>query len=222
MPPRAAPTRTRASTVAATWARLTRLIAAVKRPGKADSEYDRALAVLNTLSRKEGIPLAIVGGMAAIKYGYERNTKGIDVVVAKQHLDAIVRVAPRHGIKVIWHDPDGWHKLSYGGVDIDIVPEGARPRKDAPTTIPGPKQLGVSKRTDYARLAGWMETKLSANRIQDRADVVQVMKRTTSAALMNARSHIANVHPAYLARFEELLAAAEEEKQQEKDRGGLR
>src|SRR5437773_227754 len=159
--------------VVAAMAKLKRVIAAVTRPEEQDSEFDRALGVLKTLSRKEGIPMAIVGGMAAIKHGYERLTQDIDIVVAKQHLDPLIRVAPNYGIKIIWRDPHGWHKLSYEAMKIEIVPEGAQASKDAPTTIPGPRHLGVEDGVDYASLAGWMETKLSSGRRQDQADVVQ-------------------------------------------------
>ncbi len=83
-------------------AKLRRLVDAVNRPGEEKSEFDQALYVLKTLSRKEGIPIAIVGGMAAIRYGYERLTNDLDLVIARQHLDTILRVAPRYGIKVLW------------------------------------------------------------------------------------------------------------------------
>jgi hypothetical protein len=131
-------------------------------------------------------------------------------------------VAPKYRIKVVWQDPDGWHKLHVAGVDIDVVPEGGKPQRHAPTTIPGPKQLGVAKGADYAALPGWIETKLASNRIQDRADVAQVIKRSTPAALAKVRNHLAKVHQIYLRRFEELHAAAEDEKLQERERGGPR
>ncbi len=208
--------------VSLAWAKLERLVAAVKRPGEENSEFDQALDVLRVLSRKEGIPIAIVGGMTAIKYGYERNTQDIDVVAARQHLDPLVRVAPTYGIKVIWNDPHGWHKLEYGGVRIEVIPEGGKPRKNAPTTIPGPRQLGVAEGMDYANLEGWMETKLASDRRQDQADVVQVLKKVDLAAIERIRAHIAGVHSIYLRLLEELLTAAEEEKEQESERGGPR
>lgn len=208
--------------VSAAWARLGRLIAAVTRPGEEQSEFDRALDVLRELSRKEGIPIAIIGGMAAIKHGYERNTQDIDVVVAHAHLDTLLRVAPNYRIKVIWRDPHGWHKLQYEGVRIEIVPEGGKPKKDAPTVIPGPRQLGISEGAGYASLEGWIETKLASGRRQDEADVVQVLKKTDPAAIARSREHIAGIHAMYLRLFDELAAAAEEEKQQEQERGGAR
>jgi len=210
------------SNVSVVLAKLRRLIAAVKHPGEDSSEFDRALDVLKTLSRKEGIPIAIVGGMAAIKYGYERFTQDIDVVIAQPHLSTLIRVAPHYGIKVIWQDPHGWHKLQYESVKIEIVPEGGKPSKDAPTRIPGPRQLGVPEGMGYASLEGWMETKLGSARRQDQADVVQVLKKIAPADIERIRQHLAGVHAIYLGLFEELLIAAAEEKQQEEERGGPR
>jgi hypothetical protein len=200
--------------------RLGKVVATVKAQEGQDPKLVRALTVLRTLSRKESIPMAIVGGLGAVHHGYERLTKDIDVVIPTPLLDAIRRVAPRYGIKVHWRDPEGWHKLSREGVNIDVVPEGGQPRKDSPRTIPGPKQLGVSEGLDYARLAGWLETKLGSYRAQDRADVVQVMKVTPPSALAKARAHIGKVDLIYLERFDQLQAEAIEEKEQERKRGG--
>jgi hypothetical protein len=204
---------------AAALARLERVVAAVKGQGSSDPSLAASLSVLESLSRKEAIPLAIVGGLGAIHHGYERFTKDIDVVVPREHLDIVARVAPRYGIKVIWRDPQGWHKLRYEGVNIDVVPEGGKPRKDAPTTIPSPRQLGVAEGLDYAGLAGWMETKISSNCAQDRADIVQVMKTTASSSLAKVRKAIGKVHQTYLERYDELRTMAEEEKKQERRRG---
>src|SRR4051812_3911939 len=90
---------------------LERMVAAVKGDEASESKFGKVLATLEILARKEGIPLAIVGGLAAIYHGYESFTKDIDVVVPSANLDVFTRVAPRYGIKVIWKDPEGWHKL---------------------------------------------------------------------------------------------------------------
>jgi hypothetical protein len=198
---------------------LERVVAAVKGKEAHDSKFGKALASLETLARKEGIPLAIVGGVAAIHYGYERFTKDIDVVVRRENLDIITRVAPRYGIKVIWRDPDGWHKLQCEGVPIDVVPEGRKARFDAPAAIPGPEELGVEGGAGYAGIAGWMETKLSSFRVQDQADVVQVIKATTPTTLRRIHKRLDDVHAVYRQRFDELLAIAKEEKKQERERG---
>jgi hypothetical protein len=198
---------------------LERIVAAVKGREAQESKFAKALATLTTLSRKEGIPLAIVGGLAAIHHGYELFTKDIDVVVRDRNLDTLVRVAPHYGIKVIWRDPDGWHKLQCEGVAIDVVPQGRKSRKDAPADIPGPEQLGVREGAGYASIAGWVETKLGSYRVQDRADVVQVIKLNTAAALRKVRKHLSKAHAAYLQRFDELVAVAKEEIDQERERG---
>src|SRR5258707_10911105 len=201
---------------------LERMVAAVKGQEEQESKFAKALATLQTLSRKESIPLAIVGGLAAIHHGYERFTKDIDVVVRSRSLDILTRVGPQYGIKGIWKDPEGWHKLQCEGVAIDVVPEGRKPRNDAPTAIPGPAQLGVREGAGFAGIAGWMETKLGSYRVQDRADVVQILKGTTPSTLKKIRKHLGKAHALYLQRFEELLEAAREEKEQERERGGAR
>ena len=201
-------------------ASLERTVAAVKGRDAQQSNLAKALATLQALSLKEGIPLAIVGGLAAIHHGYERFTKDIDVVVRSGHLDILTRVAPHYGIKVVWKDPEGWHKLECEGVPIDVVPEGRKPRKDAPSAIPGPEQLGVREGAGYAAIGGWMETKLGSYRVQDQADVVQVVKATTPAVLKKIRTYLGKAHAIYLQRFDELLATAKEEKDQERERGG--
>ncbi|HEV3146869.1 MAG TPA: hypothetical protein VGZ47_23480 [Gemmataceae bacterium] len=199
---------------------LEKVAAAVKGREEQESQFTKALTTLTTLARQEGIPLAIVGGLAAIHHGYERFTKDIDIVVRSQNLDVLARVAPHYGIKVIWKDPEGWHKLLCEGVPIDVVPEGRKPRKDAPTTIPSPAQLGVREGAGYAGIGGWMETKLGSFRVQDQADVVQVIKATSAANLRRIRKHLAKVHAVYVRRFKDLLAVADAEKEQERERGG--
>ena len=198
---------------------LERVVAAVKGEVEPESKFSKALATLKTLSRKEGITLAIVGGLAAIHHGYERFTKDIDVVVESGDLDILTRIAPHYGIKVIWKDPHGWHKLQCEGVSVDIVPEGRKPRDDAPCAIPSPQQLGVRKGAGYARIAGWVETKLGSYRVQDQADIVQVIKVTPTRTLRRVRSRLAKVHAVYVRRFDEMLAAAKAEKKQERERG---
>src|SRR5437588_119474 len=199
---------------------LERIVAVVKGDETRESKFAKALATLEALSHKEGISMAIVGGLAAIHHGYQRFTKDIDVVVQSGHLDILARVAPQYGIKVIWKDPDGWHKMQCEGVPIDVVPEGRKPRKDAPISIPSPEQLGVREGAGYADIAGWIETKLGSYRVQDRADVVQVIKVTPPATVRSIRKHLRKAHTTYLQRFDELLEAAKEEKEQERERGG--
>jgi hypothetical protein len=48
------------------------------------------------------------------------------------------------------------------------------------------------------------------------------MKKMPRSALAKARKHLAKVHATYVRRYDELLATAEEEKEQERERGGPR
>jgi hypothetical protein len=71
---------------------LERVVAAVKSRDEQESKFGKALATLKALSQKVGIPIAIVGGLAAIHHGYERFTKDIDVVIHSDNLDILTRV----------------------------------------------------------------------------------------------------------------------------------
>ena len=68
--------------------------------------------------------------------------------------------------------------------------------------------------------AGWKRS--WDPRVQDRADIVQVIKVTAPASLRRIRKHLGHAHAIYLERFEDLLAAAKEETEQERERGGAR
>ncbi len=184
-----------------------------------ENRFSRALADLQRLAQGEEIPMAIVGDLAAIRYGYPAATQDIDVAIARDHLDALLRKAAAYGFKVAWNAPSGWHTLTHDDVEINIVPEGAKARNSSPTAIPGPAQLGVPHGLDYASLPGWMELKISSGRQKDRGHLVEVMKKSDAPTLQSAREHLAHIHATYLATFDQLLEEAQEEKAQEQERG---
>ncbi|MBM3999556.1 MAG: hypothetical protein FJ297_08475 [Planctomycetes bacterium] len=185
-----------------------------------ENRFTHALTDLQRLSHGEGIPIAIVGGLGAIRYGYPAATQDIDIGVARSQLDALVKVAPRYGFKVAWEAKSGWHTLTHGDVEINVVPEGGKARNKAPTTIPGPSKLGVQQGLDYASLRGWLELKLSSGRQKDRGHVVEVMKKAEWQSLQEAREYIAQVHQSYVELFDQLYEEAQEERKQEEQRGG--
>ncbi len=184
-----------------------------------ENRFTKALAALQQLALGAGIPIAIVDGLGAIHYGYPAATQDIDIAVARDHLDALIAAAPKYGFKIARRTASGWHTLTHGDVEINVVPEGGKARNTAPTTIPGPSQLGVQQGLDYASLPGWVELKLSSGRQKDRAHVVEIMKKNDSRSLQAAREHIAGIHPSYLQLFDQLLAEAQAEQQQEEQRG---
>jgi len=194
-------------------------VSAVMRMENKENRFTKALEDLQQLSHQEGIPLAIVGGLAAIRYGYPAVTQDIDIAVASDQLVALLKAAPAFGLQVAWEAESGWHTLTHGDVEINIVPEGRKAKNDAPTTIPGPRQLGVTQGLKYATLSGWIELKISSDRQKDRAHVVEVMKQSDEQSLQAARLSLAQIHPSYLILFDQRLTEAQEEKRQEKARG---
>jgi hypothetical protein len=183
-----------------------------------DNRFTRALGDLKRLAITENIPIAVVGGLGAIHYGYPAATQDIDIVVGKDHLERLLEAAPKFNVKVAWRGKNGWLTLTHDDVEINVVPEGGKARVTAPTTIPGPTKLGVTTGLDYANLPGWLELKLSSGRQKDRAHIVEVMKASRDGDIEAARPAIAALDPSYLRLFDELWEQAKEERTQEDER----
>ena len=183
-----------------------------------DNRFTRAFAALNSLSTSEGIPIAVIGGLAAIRYGYPAVTEDIDIVVARDHLERLLDESPRFGFKVQWRSRSGWHTLRFEDVEINVVPEGGKARDTAPTTIPGPPALGVTQGLDYANLPGWIELKLSSGRTKDRTHIVEVIKTLSPEQLTETVAHIRGVAESYAVLLDQLIVEAAEEVRQESER----
>src|SRR4029453_11115832 len=67
----------------------------------------------------------------------------------------------------------------------------------------------------YAAFAPWFVTKLAVGRDKDRYPLVEVLKRATPLQVSDMVTRVRQLHPSYLAEFERLVRAAEEEKGQE-------
>jgi hypothetical protein len=186
------------------------------------NRFTRAFNALNQLALASGTPLAIVGGLAAIHFGYPAVTEDIDVVVARDALDRLLVDAPQFGFKVKWRSDVGWHTLQFEDVEINIVPEGGKARDSAPTTIPGPTKLGVAAGLGYSDLPGWIELKLSSGRAKDRTHIVEVLKTSAPDKISEIRRHVSGVHSQYGELLDQLIEEATEEKRQESDRGKQR
>jgi hypothetical protein len=183
------------------------------------NEFGRAIEVLRRISTRLDRPMAIVGGLAAIHYRVPVTTSDIDVVVTRDKLTEIVRVAREEGLTVIRESSEGWHVFRYsdssGSVDIHVVPEGGRsPRDpvDAPA-IPSPADLDVVGELDFASFAGWMALKLVANREKDRYHMVEALKQTSQVEWASVVQRLQGMSPRYLVEFEHLLRLAEQENQ---------
>lgn len=206
------------TTAVATLDRGSECIDAVLHMTSADNRFTRALQDLQRLSEQHGIPLAIVGGLGAIRYGYPAATQDIDIAVGREHLQLVIDACLRYGFKIAWESKLGWHTLTHDDVEINVVPEGGKARDAAPTVIPGPVKMGVVSGLNYASIESWMELKISSGRQKDRAHVVEVLKLADQSAIASIRAHLHSVHVQYAQTFLELLAEAESERQQEKGR----
>ncbi len=69
-----------------------------------------SLQDLQRLAEKANIPLAIVDGLGAIRYGYPAAIQDIDLAVGKEHLQPLVNICGQFGFKVAWESKlDGTH-----------------------------------------------------------------------------------------------------------------
>ena len=204
---------------AKTLARGTESVRAVM--GVEENRFSRALSDLQRLAVSEGIAVAIVGGLAAIHYGYPAATQDIDIAIARLDLDRFLLAAPGYGFKVVWRAESGWHTLTHADVEINVVPEGGKAKNTSPTTIPAPAAMGVSQGLGYASLPGWIELKISAGRQKDRAHVVEVLKKTADPEVDAVRIALTRIDGGYAATFEQLLEEAIDERLQEEERGGI-
>ncbi len=184
-----------------------------------DNRFVKALEDLQRLSESLQFPIAIVGGLGAIRYGYPAATEDIDISIGKDRLEQFLIAAPDFGFTVAWKADSGWHTLMHGDVEINVVPEGGKAKHTSPTTIPSPEQMGVTAGLGYASLTSWMELKISSGRQKDLAHIVEVLKKCDAAQVVQAQQHLSRVHESYRATLDRLIAEAIEEKQQENDRG---
>ena len=182
-----------------------------------ENRFSNALTALQRLAESEGFPIAIVGGLGAIRYGYPAATQNIDIAVSREDLEKLVRCCSVYGFRVAWESKSGWHTLTFGDVEINVVPEGGKARDDSPTLIPGPRQMGVAIGLDYASLERWMELKISAFRQKDRAHVVEVLKKSDQSTVDFIEQHLHRVHALYGSKFLDLCQQAITEREQEKN-----
>ena len=182
------------------------------------NRFVRALEALQRIATERAIPIAIVGDLGAIRYGYPAATQDIDVSISKTQLQSFIDAAPEYGFKVAWESKTGWHTLMHGDVEINVIPEGGRARDSSPTLIPGPLQMGVESGLKYAAIESWVELKISSGRQKDQAHIVEVLKKSAPSLIESIQKHLESVHASYAVQFSHLAVKAAEEQSQEKER----
>lgn len=184
------------------------------------NRFSACLAALERVARGLNSPLAVVGGLAAIHHQALVTTLDVDVAVARADRDRFVEEAVRHGFRLQSRSAAGWHRLVFehpeGDVPLHVVPEGENSPRDPPhaPANPSPQALGVVEGLGYAAFAPWVMTKLVANRDKDRYHLVEALKAASQAQVACAVQLLRPLHSSYMAEFERLVKAAEEESSQ--------
>jgi hypothetical protein len=148
-----------------------------------ESDVQRALEKLTRLLEADGIPYAILGGMALNAYGYRRVTVDVDVLLNREGLEAfrskhlgLEFVQRTHGSKSL--------RDTENGVPIDVVlaaefPGDGRPK---PVAFPDPAIAAVrGDRIALLPLPRLVELKLTSgmtapHRLRDLADVLELVR----------------------------------------------
>jgi hypothetical protein len=190
----------------------------LKKPqGIRGNRYYRAVQSLRELAEEEGIPIAVIGGVAAVFHGYERFTQDLDIVVSVQDFHKIIKVCYKYGFEIESYNPTGMHEISYNGLPIEVLEEGmfAGDPKD-PIAMPSPTELGVTQGLEFVPLEKWVRLKLSGKRSQDYTDIINVFKSKTSEEHQDTEDYLRDFNPEYAQKFRELAETAQLEKERQK------
>lgn len=148
-----------------------------------ESDVQHALEKLARLLEADGIPYAILGGMALNAYGYRRVTVDVDVLLTREGLEAF---STKHlGLGYVQRFP-GSKSLrdTENGVPIDVVLTGEYPGdgRPKPVAFPDPAVAAVrGERIALLALPRLVELKLASgmtapHRLRDLADVLELVR----------------------------------------------
>jgi len=148
------------------------------------------IVALKRMAEMEGLTIAIIGGAAAAYHGYPRSTKDVDIVLSSPDFQRIMRVAHDYGFYSKSYNPSKMCELIYkheSSPDIYELPNGkvikgilVEVLEEGMMGIPSTSEMGINNGLGFASLESWVGMKLRADRMQDLADVVQVMKKTST------------------------------------------
>jgi hypothetical protein len=187
---------------------------AMQEPQDLPGRYGRVVRAIDHILQVTQIESVLGGGWAVWRHGYvARVTQDIDIALPANRIDEFRQVAAVSGFDLLPIKKGRWPKLLHRDtkVQVDILPEGARPgtaNQLAPTTIPHPSDMGAtSGKLTYISLPRLIELKLAAGRPQDEADVTALL-RANEDQIPQLRAHIASVHTDYVVTFDRLAKRA--------------
>lgn len=186
-------------------------------PQDLPGRYGRVIQAVDRLLQALDCPAVVGGGWAVWRHGYVgRVTQDLDIALPADRVTDFVRAATVAGFESFPQQPGRWPKLRHKdtGVEVDILPEGARPgtaAQPAPTTIPHPNVMGAAgPALRYMNLPALIELKLGAGRARDESDVVELV-RANAGQVEAVRRHLATVHEKYVAAYDRLAERAREQ-----------
>lgn len=167
----------------ATDERLFEAVREAERFFMAQDAVHRALEKLVGLLAAGRIPYALVGGMALNEYGYRRVTVDVDILLAREGLEAFKRAHLGRGYLEKFPGSRGMRDTEHG-VNIDVVLAGEYPGdgKPKPVAFPDPATAAVGRaRVRLLPLPKLMELKLASgmsapHRLRDLADVLEIIR----------------------------------------------
>lgn len=124
--------------------------------------------ILRSIPDAHGV---FIGGLAVQHHGYHRYTEDVDIVVDRAHFNDIMQKLREAGFAI---QPDCTFVNAQTGAVVDVLQEGTTIR-NARSPLPHPSLLGPNG--GFADMIPLIQLKLEANRSQDRADVVSLLKR---------------------------------------------
>jgi hypothetical protein len=166
---------------------------------------DEALERVDRLLRDAGIAFAIAGGFAVIEHGYERFTKGVDLLVLASDLPRAMQVLRANGFSGNRTPIGARMREDRTGVQVDLLGTAFEGDERAIARAGrGRRRLGVIPVEHLVLM------KLESGRIQDDADIVEVLK--AGASSVKVARYLRETWPELLPRFKPLAARARAER----------
>ncbi len=148
-----------------------------------ESDVQRALEKIARLLERDGIPYAVLGGMALNAYGYRRLTVDVDVLLTREGLEEF---QGKHlGLGYVQKFPGSKGlRDTENGVPIDVVLAGDYPGDGLPKPVSFPNPAAVAVRGERIALLPLpllVELKLASgmsapHRLKDLADVLELIR----------------------------------------------
>ena len=159
----------------------------------------------------EGIPYALIGGMALAAYGFVRMTQDVDILMTAKGLDAFRAHCVGRGYVPAFQGAQKAFRDTETGVQVEIITTGEFPGdgKPKPVAFPDPAAFAVQHEGMWViALEKLIEMKLASgmtapHRLRDLADVQDVI-----SALRLPEEFAARLDSSVRARFLDLWNAA--------------